>query len=184
VAVVRVGRWASFPARFTFVAAMNPCPCGRLGAAASTCTCPPGAPQRYLRRVSGPLRDRIDLWAAMDRVPPELLLRGPVPESSAQVGERIAEARGRQLARNDGVPNGRLGGRALRDACGLDGGATTRAVLLSEREGLSGRGTDRLLRVARTIADLAGRPVVVAQDLDEAARFRIPADRFALGLAG
>ncbi len=184
VAVVRVGRWATFPARFTFVAAMNPCPCGRLGSAAAACTCPPGAPQRYLRRVSGPLRDRIDLWAAMDRVPPELLLRGPAPESSAVVGERIAAARACQLSRNGGVPNGRLGGRALREACGLDGPAVARAVLLSEREGLSGRGTDRLLRVARTIADLAGRPVVGAQDLDEAARFRIPADRFALGLAG
>ena len=184
VAVVRVGRWARFPARFTFVAAMNPCPCGRLGSAAQVCSCPPGAPQRYLRRVSGPLRDRVDLWAAMDRVPPELLLRGPVPESSAAVGERIATARARQLARNGGMPNGRLGGRALRDACGLDEAGTGRAVLLAEREGLSGRGTDRLLRVARTIADLASRTAVSVTDLDEAARFRIPADRFALGLAG
>ncbi len=184
VAVVRVGRWATFPARFTFVAAMNPCPCGRLGSAVQACTCPPGAPQRYLRRVSGPLRDRIDLWAAMDRVPPELLLRGPVPESSAVVGERIADARSRQVARNRGLANGRLGGRALRESCRLDEAASVRAVLLAEREGLSGRGTDRLLRVARTIADLAGKPAVTALDLDEAARFRIPADRFALGLAG
>jgi magnesium chelatase family protein len=183
VAVVRVGRWAAFPARFTFVAAMNPCPCGRLGSAAQACTCPPGAPQRYLRRVSGPLRDRIDLWAAMDRVPPELLLRGPEPESSSVVGARIAAARKRQTARNRGVPNGRLGGRSLRDACRLDATAAGRAVLLAEREGLSGRGTDRLLRVARTIADLSGRPTVTEADLDEAARFRIPMDRFALGLA-
>ena len=82
------------------------------------------------------------------------------------------------------MPNGRLGGRALRDACGLDEAGTGRAVLLAEREGLSGRGTDRLLRVARTIADLASRTAVSVTDLDEAARFRIPADRFALGLAG
>jgi magnesium chelatase family protein len=184
VAVVRVGRWAEFPARFTFVAAMNPCPCGRLGSSGQMCTCPTGAPQRYLRRVSGPLRDRIDLWAAMDRVPPELLLRGPVPESSQIVAGRIAEARARQHARNDGAPNGRLGGRALRAACRLDAAATARAVMLADREGLSGRGTDRLLRVARTIADLADRPDVTAADLDEAARFRIPADRFSLGLAG
>lgn len=184
VAVVRVGRWATFPARFTFVAAMNPCPCGQLGAAGASCTCPPGAPQRYLRRVSGPLRDRVDLWAAMDRVPPELLLRGPVPETSEVVAERIAAARSRQVARNGGRPNGRLGGRALRDACRLDATAAGRAVLLAEREGLSGRGTDRLLRVARTIADLADRGAVSVGDLDEAARFRVPADRFALGLAG
>lgn len=184
VAVVRVGRWATFPARFTFVAAMNPCPCGQLGAAGASCTCPPGAPQRYLRRVSGPLRDRVDLWAAMDRVPPELLLRGPVPEPSQVVAERIAFARLRQLARNGGRPNGRLGGRALREACGIDAVTAGRAVLLAEREGLSGRGTDRLLRVARTIADLAGRDAISVGDLDEAARYRIPADRFALGLAG
>ena len=184
VAVVRVGRWATFPARFTFVAAMNPCPCGQLGSAAQACTCPVGAPQRYLRRVSGPLRDRIDLWASMDRVPPEQLLLGAAPESSSVVGARIADARGRQLARNPGLANGRLGGRMLREACRLDAAASSRAVLLAEREGLSGRGTDRLLRVARTIADLAGRTVVATADLDEAARFRAPTDRFRLGLAG
>jgi magnesium chelatase family protein len=184
VAVVRVGRWATFPARFTFVAAMNPCPCGQLGSASHACTCPPGAPQRYLRRVSGPLRDRIDLWAAMDRVLPEQLLRGPAPESSAIVGARIAVARCLQLSRNPGVPNGRLSGSALRAACRLDGRASGRAVILAEREGLSGRGTDRLLRVARTIADLAGRETVSTIDLDEAARFRAPADRFRPGLAG
>jgi len=99
------------------------------------------------------------------------------------VGARIAEARLRQLLRNAGVPNGRLGGRALREACRLDEAGSVRAVLLAEREGLSGRGTDRLLRVARTIADLAGQPTVAIADLDEAARFRIPADRFALGPA-
>lgn len=177
VAVVRVGRWATFPARFTFVAAMNPCPCGRLGSAAQACTCPPGAPQRYLRRVSGPLRDRIDLWAAMDRVPAGQILQGPEPEPSASVGARIADARARQRSRNGGPPNGRLGGRALREACALEGLVAARAVLLAEREGLSGRGTDRLLRVARTIADLAGRSAVAVADLDEAARFRVPADR-------
>ncbi len=184
VAVVRVGRWATFPARFTFVAAMNPCPCGRLGSAGQSCTCPTGVPQRYLRRVSGPLRDRVDLWAAMDRVPPELLLRGPAPESSAVVAARIRLARAAQAARNAGVPNGQLGSRALRDACRLGAATASRAVLLADREGLSGRGTDRLLRVARTIADLEGRDAVSVADLDEAARFRVPADRFGLGVSG
>jgi magnesium chelatase family protein len=184
VAVVRVGRWATFPARFTFVAAMNPCPCGRLGSSAGPCTCPPGAPGRYLRRVSGPLRDRIDLWAAMDRPSPELILRGAAPESSSVVAARIAAARRVQVARNGGIPNGRLAGAALRAVCGLDGATAGRAVALAELEGLSGRGTDRLLRVARTIADLRGAATVQSADLDEAARFRAPLERFALGLAG
>lgn len=184
VAVVRVGRSATFPARFTFVAAMNPCPCGQHGSADRTCSCPPGVPERYLRRVSGPLRDRIDLWVAMDRVPPAVLLRGSPPEASASVAARIAAARDRQRARPGGAPNGRLGGRALRDACALDAVTAARAVVLAEREGLSGRGTDRLLRVARTIADLEGSVVVRGAHLDEAARFRAPVDRLAGMRAG
>ena len=77
------GRSATFPARFTLVAAMNPCPCGQHGAADRACSLPAGVPERYLRRVSGPLRDRIDLWVAMDRVPPAALLAGREPEPSA-----------------------------------------------------------------------------------------------------
>ena len=184
VAVVRVGRAEVFPARFTFVAAMNPCPCGQLGAADRTCTCPPGVPERYLRRVSGPLRDRIDLWVAVDRVPPAALI-GPVePEGSAPVAARIAEARARQRMRSGDVPNARVGPRSLRSMCRLDPATTRRAIALADREGLSGRGTERLLRVARTIADLGGSSSVTADDLDEAARYRAPVDRMALRVAG
>ncbi len=183
VSVVRVGRAETFPARFTFVAAMNPCPCGQLGAADRACSCPPGVPERYLRRVSGPLRDRIDLWVAVDRVPPAALVGGAVPEGSAPVAQRIAAARRRQAVRSGAIPNGRLRGRALRAACGLDASTVGRAILLAEREALSGRGTERLLRVARTIADLDGAAVVGVAHLDEAARFRAPVDRLALGRA-
>ncbi len=181
VAVVRVGRWATFPARFTFIAAMNPCPCGQSGSRDRACSCPPGVPGRYLRRVSGPLRDRLDLWVAMDRVPPEVLLRSPEPEPSAVVARRIEEARRRQHLRTGAIPNGRLAGRALAAACGLLPESRGRAVRLAEREGLSGRGTERLLRVARTIADLEGHDAVSDTDLDEAARFRAPVDASALG---
>ncbi len=111
VTVVRVGRAAVFPARFTFVAAMNPCPCGNDGAADRACTCPPGVPQRYRRRISGPLRDRIDLWVPVDRVPPAVLVRGPAPEASSEVAARIAAARRRQRTRSSGAPNGRIRGR-------------------------------------------------------------------------
>ncbi len=181
VSVVRVGRAATFPARLTFVAAMNPCPCGQHGSADRTCTCPPGVPERYLRRVSGPLRDRIDLWVAIDRVPPAVIVGGTEPEPSSVVAARIAAAHRRQRGRT-GLANGRLRGRALRAACRLRPTAIARAVVLADREGLSGRGTDRLLRVARTIADLDGAEAVEVVHLDEAARFRAPVDRMALGV--
>jgi magnesium chelatase family protein len=181
VSVVRVGRSATFPARFTFVAAMNPCPCGQYGAVDRSCSCPAGVPERYLRRVSGPLRDRIDLWVRVDRVPPEILLAGPEPEASAAVAGRIASAKERQRARPAGLGSGmRLQGRALRSVCAMDPAAESRAILLADREGLSGRGMDRLLRVARTIADLADDPAVRSSHLDEAARFRSPVDRMAM----
>lgn len=184
VSVVRVGRTATFPARFTFVAAMNPCPCGQDGAADRACSCPPLVPERYLRRVSGPLRDRIDLWVRVDRVAAEVLLGGPLPEGSATVARRIAAARTRRTARAGDVDNARLQGRALRLSCGLSARAAGRAIVLAEREGLSGRGMDRLLRVARTIADLAGDDAVTEVHLDEAARFRAPVDRMAMRQAG
>ncbi|MEI7745365.1 MAG: YifB family Mg chelatase-like AAA ATPase, partial [Chloroflexota bacterium] len=118
VTVVRVGRAAVFPARFTFIAAMNPCPCGQHGSADRACSCPPGVPERYLRRISGPLRDRIDLWVPVDRVPPVVLLDGPIPASSAVVRARIEAARARQRARTGAVPNGRVHGVRLRAVCG------------------------------------------------------------------
>ncbi len=184
VSVVRVGRAETFPARFTFVAAMNPCPCGQYGAVDRSCSCPPGVPDRYLRRVSGPLRDRIDLWIVVDRVPPAALIAAAAPESSASVARRISAARLSQRARTGGVPNARVGGRELRAICALADGAQARAVQLAELEGLSGRGTERLLRVARTIADLDGAAAVRTGHLDEAARFRAPVDRMALWRAG
>ena len=141
------------------VAAMNPCPCGQLGAADRTCTCPPGVPERYLRRVSGPLRDRIDLWVSVrpgaaggaDR-------RAVEPEASAPVAARIAEARARQRARSGDVPNARVRPRSLRAMLPAGPGDHASRDRLADREGLSGRGTERLLRVARTIADLGGSP--------------------------
>jgi magnesium chelatase family protein len=183
VTVVRVGRASTFPARFTFVAAMNPCPCGMDGSAEVACSCPHGIPERYRRRISGPLRDRIDLWVPVDRVAPTVLVGGRVPESSATVARRIASARDTQRQRTGEVPNARIRGRRLRAICGLGPVEIARAVLLAEREQLSGRGTERLLSVARTIADLEGAPVVTTAHLDEAARFRQPAERSDLAKA-
>lgn len=176
VAIARVGRATRFPARFQLVAAMNPCPCGFAGDEEGRCRCAPGVPERYAGRISGPLRDRIDLWVTMTRVPPTALLAGREPESSAVVAARIADARRRALLRS-GRLNGRLAGRSLRTACALSRTALERAVALADLEALSGRGVERVLRVARTIADLAGSAVVASEHLDEATRFRSPAAR-------
>jgi magnesium chelatase family protein len=178
VSIARVGRATRFPARVLLVAAMNPCPCGWAGDPSGRCGCPIPVVDRYAGRVSGPLRDRIDLWVSMGRLPPGALIAGREPESSATVAGRIATARGRQLARQ-GVLNGRLAGRRLRAICRLDPVTTARAVALADLEGLTGRGTERLLRVSRTIADLAGADAVEPDHLDEAARFRSFASRLA-----
>lgn len=184
VAIARAGRATIFPARFQLVAAMNPCPCGYAGASERTCACPGTVPERYQRRVSGPLRDRIDLWVAMPQVAPLSLVGGPEPEDSATVAVRIATARARAVARGANADNGRLTGRTLRAACRLSAAAERRVVQLADLERASGRGTERLLRVARTIADLAGDEVVGEAHLDEAAWFR-PADlRLAAAEAG
>jgi magnesium chelatase family protein len=173
VAIVRVGRAETFPARFQLVAAMNPCPCGMAGTDPPRCRCQTGVAARYAARVSGPLRDRIDLWVAMPRVPPGLFRDADRPESSAVVAARVAAARDRQTARA-GRLNARVPARALRAMCGLDQTAEMRVVELAEAGELSARGAERLLRVARTIADLAGAERVGASALEEAARYRDP----------
>ena len=177
IAITRVGRATVFPARFQLVGAMNPCPCGRTGSETEACRCPTGVPARYAARISGPFRDRIDLWVEMSRVPPGDLVSVPAPESSAAVALRIADARVRQAARP--ASNGRLSGRRLLAAASLSSEASQTLVALANLESLSARGTERLLRVARTIADLANEERVTSAHLKEAARFRSPARRMA-----
>ncbi len=176
VAIARAGRATVFPARFQLVAAMNPCPCGFAGTTDRACACRGREAERYQRRVSGPLRDRIDLWVTMPRVAPLALVGGREPEGSEAVAARVVAARTVGLERPPGLLNGRLTGRLLRAACGLSGSSERRVVQLAELERASGRGTERLLRVARTIADLAGDAIVSEAHLDEAAWFR-PSDQ-------
>lgn len=180
IVIARAGRVMAFPARFQLIAAMNPCPCGFAGSLPETrCRCLPGEIERYGRRISGPLRDRIDLWVAMPRMPAATLVSTAVPEDSASVGMRIAAAR--SLAASDrGRINGRLRGRALRRACRFEPEAERRLAELADAELASGRGTERLMRVARTIADLAGSESVGRDHLDEAAWYRPPVARLAL----
>jgi magnesium chelatase family protein len=176
VAISRVGRTAVFPSRFQLIGAMNPCPCGHSGEGDGRCHCRPAVVERYSDRISGPLRDRIDMWVHMPRVRPEEYVGAAAPEDSRMVADRIAAARAVQLARS-GAPNSGLSGRALRGACALGAAEQRHAIRLAELEGWSARGVERLLRVARTAADLAGSTRVEATHLDEAARYRAPFGR-------
>jgi magnesium chelatase family protein len=182
VTIARAGRVATFPAHFQLVAAMNPCPCGGVGLDGRRCSCRAGIPERYASRVSGPLRDRIDLWVGMRRVAPAELIVGDEPEASTAVAARIAATRDGQRAVR-GRLNGRLAGRALRTAVGLSPRDARLAAELSRLEAYSARGTERMLRVARTIADLAGAARVEHAHLVEAVRYRDPASLASVRIA-
>jgi len=182
VSIVRASGAVTLPARFQLVAATNPCPCGHAGEE-GRCTCAEGLPERYVGRISGPLRDRIDVWVTLVRVPGAAMVQAVEPESSATVGARIAAARDRQLARPGRRLNARVSGRALRAIARLGTETAGRLAELADAERLSGRGTERLLRVARTVADLAGSEAVEAEHLEEAARWRPASARPLLALA-
>jgi magnesium chelatase family protein len=183
ILIARAGRVMTFPARFQLVAAMNPCPCGFAGSEPEDrCRCMVGEVDRYSRRVSGPLRDRLDLWVSMPRMPAAAIVGRVEPEDSATVARRIAAARAYAM-RDRGRTNGRLRGRALRRACRMTEAVARRVTDLADAELASGRGTERLLRVARTIADLAGSPAVDIAHIDEAAWYRSPMVRAAGRLA-
>ena len=172
----RVSRSLSFPARFTLVAAMNPCPCGFLGDPVHECTCPPARIHQYMSRISGPLLDRIDLHVEVPPVPYGDLGDRPGGEPSRRVRDRINQARERQLPRFANHPgvfgNAHMNPRDLRRYCGLDGGAHDLLRNAIARLGLSARAYDRVLKVARTISDLAGREAIAADHVAEAIQYR------------
>jgi len=173
VTIVRARGAVTLPAGFQLIAAMNPCPCGNAGVGGLTCTCGSKEPERYVRRISGPLRDRIDLWVEMPRLKPSALVRGGDEEASAVVAARIAAARAVQHARQRGLLNARIPGRVLRQVAPLSEPSQRRLMALADTELLSGRGMDRILRVARTIADLQGDTAVGVPHLEEAAHWRL-----------
>ncbi|TBR19466.1 ATP-binding protein, partial [bacterium] len=159
VRLARAGSYSEFPADCAVVAAMNPCKCGKSGMPQSACRCPWGAPERYRGRVSGPLLDRLDIRVQLASVHfADWAGRNPAsPESTTAVRERVLAARAvaaRRLGR-PGVTNARLDSAEVRRHCELDRPASNLIETLVGRQELSGRGIDRVLRVARTIADLA-----------------------------
>jgi magnesium chelatase family protein len=175
VRISRAQRTALFPARFILIGAMNPCPCGYLGDARRPCRCTPAQVERYASRLSGPLRDRIDLTVAVAALPTIELAREPEAEPTAAIRARVERARAIQAARADEAGttvNARLPPRALRRVCALDG--RTERLLLDavERMGLTARSFDRIRRVARTIADLREGEGVEFDDVAEALQYR------------
>jgi magnesium chelatase family protein len=172
ITVSRAARQSEFPARFQLLAAMNPCPCGYLGDTTSKCRCTAEQVQRYRQRISGPLLDRLDMHVEVPRVPVEMLREDAShSETSAVVAERVMQSRARQLQRQSKA-NARLSASEVERYCAPD--ATGRVVLerAMQRFGLSARAYHRILKLARTIADLACNERVVAADVSEAIGLR------------
>ncbi|ANB16118.1 YifB family Mg chelatase-like AAA ATPase [Dokdonella koreensis] len=171
IVISRAARQAEFPARFQLVAAMNPCPCGYAGDPSGRCRCASEQVARYRSRVSGPLLDRIDLKLEMPRVPLAELRAENAGESSASVKARVCAARMRQL-RRAGKPNAWLGNREAERDCALRSSERHLFDRAVERLGLSARAYHRVLRLARTIADLADSDRIEAPHLSEAIQYR------------
>jgi magnesium chelatase family protein len=171
VTISRAARQATFPAAFQLVAAMNPCPCGWAGSTARTCRCTPDQVQRYQSRLSGPLLDRIDLLVEVAPVAPRDLLALPAGETTATVAERVARARRLQVMRQGGV-NASLDAGRIDQHCPLDTAAAAFTQHAATRLGWSGRALHRVMKVARTIADLAGAEAIGTPHLAEALQYR------------
>jgi magnesium chelatase family protein len=185
IVVVRAGGACVFPCDFLLVAAMNPCPCGHAGDPDRLCSCEEGARRRYARKVSGPLLDRVDLHVAVPAVPWRDLSRAAAAsEPSAVIRERVAAARERARARCPDVPgfrNADLPAGGLEAVAALDSAGQRLLESAVRRLSLSVRGLHRALRVARTIADLAGSEAVRAEHLSEAIGYRLRSSPDPLG---
>lgn len=171
IVISRAARQAEFPARFQLIAAMNPCPCGHHGHAQRSCRCSPDAIARYQGRLSGPLLDRIDLQVEVSAVAADALSALPDGETSAQVAQRVAEAQQVQTTRQ-GMNNAALSGDALDHHAALDPAARQFLHTASARLGWSARSFHRVLRMARTVADLGHSPAVQTTHLAEAMQYR------------
>lgn len=170
VTLARANMTLAFPANFMLISAMNPCPCGFYGDTTRECRCTGAIIQRYLGKISGPLLDRIDLHIEVPAVPYTELRSTNAGTTSAQMRERVQVARRTQQAR--GFYNSAIPTRRLRELCALDAAGERTLEMAVRRMSLSARAHDRILKVARTIADLGGSEAVSAKHLAEAVQYR------------
>ncbi|MHB1140156.1 MAG: YifB family Mg chelatase-like AAA ATPase [Sulfuricaulis sp.] len=173
ITISRAARQAEFPARFQLVAAMNPCMCGFYGDPSGRCRCTPDKVNQYRSRISGPLLDRIDMHIEVPGVPREVLLDQKIQpgESSNVVRERVARARERQRQRNGSI-NAALTNKQIEESCKLDEAGRRLLEQAIDRLGLSARAYHRVLKVARTVADLAGEENIKPSHVAEAVQYR------------
>jgi magnesium chelatase family protein len=171
ITIARAARRAEFPARFQLIAAMNPCPCGYLGSVTRSCRCTPDQVSRYQGKLSGPLLDRIDLHIEVPSLSAHDLLNAPPGESTEQIAARSLAARERAMARQN-CANAELQGQAIDAQARLEDSATVLLQRAADKLGWSGRSTHRSLKVARTIADLAGSDTIAAAHVAEAVQYR------------
>ncbi|QNR25260.1 YifB family Mg chelatase-like AAA ATPase [Croceimicrobium hydrocarbonivorans] len=176
VTISRARFSVDFPASFMLVASMNPCPCGYFNHPSKDCVCAPGAVQKYLNRISGPLLDRIDLHVEVSPVSFDEIAKTEMAESSEAIRERVVKARELQnhrFEKSQGIyANAQMHSRQLREVCALDKSSRDLLKLAIERLNLSGRAYDRILKVARTIADLEGSSSIKADHVAEAVQYR------------
>jgi len=171
VAVSRAARQAEYPARFQLIAAMNPCPCGYLGHYSGKCRCTPDQVARYRSKISGPLLDRIDIQIEVPTLREEDLTSASVGEDSARVRDRVEAARAIQTGRQ-GKVNAQLAPRGVENFCAAEGEAVALLKQAISRLNLSARAYHRVLKLARTTADLAGRATISTAHMAEAIQYR------------
>jgi len=175
VTITRVNAQSTYPSSFMLICSMNPCPCGNYGSRTQACRCSASEIRRYLNRISGPLLDRIDLHIEVESLPPERLADETQEETSAQVRQRVEAAREIQHLRYAGQRiscNARLDARTLSRYCVMKPDARALLMRACEKMNLSNRGYTRLLKVARTIADLAGCEKIELAHVAEAVQYR------------